>query len=186
MDRAVSKPVFDDIVGMINGYKQYCFDLGASITGNPSPGNLDGGISTLEDKSLGCTQKGGRVPVTKVLRYGERIPAPGFNLLWAPASDTAGTTALGLCCHMVLFTTGRGTPYGGFVPTVKITTNTPLFEKKPHWNDFNAGVLVEGTSMAEAVENFIRLVLEIAGGKPCKAEQNGFREFVIWKNGISE
>jgi len=186
MARARDEQVFRDIVDMINGYKQYCFDNNASITGNPSPGNLDGGITTLEEKALGCTQKGGQSKVEGVLKYDAPLEKPGFHLLWAPGSDTAGTTALGLCCHMVVFTTGRGTPYGGFVPTVKVSTNTPMFEKKRSWNDFNAGRLLEDTPMETLLRDFVDLILQIAGGQLTCAEKNGFKEFVIWKNGISE
>lgn len=186
MARARTEGVFRDIVEMINGYKQYCFDNHASITGNPSPGNLDGGISTLEEKALGCTQKGGQSKVESVLTYAAPIQRPGFHLLWAPGSDTAGTTALGLCCQMVVFTTGRGTPYGGFVPTVKVATNTPMYQKKRKWNDFNAGRLLEDVPMRALARELIDLILEIAGGRLTSAEKNGFKEFVIWKNGISE
>ena len=186
MTRARTREVFDKIVAMINGYKQYCFDNGATITGNPSPGNLDGGITTLEDKALGCTQKGGQAIVEDVIEYGKPVTVPGFNLLWAPGSDTAGTTALGLCCQMVVFTTGRGTPYGGFIPTVKVATNTKMYEKKKYWNDFNAGRLAEGESMEKLVREFVDQIIGIAGGELCCAEKNGFKEFVIWKNGVSE
>lgn len=149
-------------------------------------GNLDGGISTLEEKALGCTQKGGQSKVESVLTYAAPIQRPGFHLLWAPGSDTAGTTALGLCCQMVVFTTGRGTPYGGFVPTVKVATNTPMYQKKRKWNDFNAGRLLEDVPMRALARELIDLILEIAGGRLTSAEKNGFKEFVIWKNGISE
>lgn len=186
MDRAVDEGVFNDIVEMINGYKQYCFEQGATISGNPSLGNLDGGITTLEDKALGCTQKGGKVPVVGVLKYGELNPKPGFNLLWAPGSDMAGTTALGLCCQLVIFTTGRGTPYGGFIPTVKVATNTTMFEKKRNWNDFNAGVLAQDVPMSQAIDDFVKLIIDVASGERTKSELNGFNEFVIWKNGVSE
>lgn len=187
MARAKDKTVFNKIVDMINGYKEYCFNLGATITGNPSPGNIEGGITTLEEKALGCTQKGGQAKVNGVLEYGTPIVAPGFNLLWAPGSDTAGTTALGLCCQMVIFTTGRGTPYGGFVPTVKVATNTTMFNKKKNWSDFNAGILVEeNSSMDNVVDEFIKMIIDIVSGKLTCAEKNGSKEFVIWKNGISE
>lgn len=187
MSRAVNADVYEKIVALINDYKQYCFDNHASISGNPSLGNLDGGISTLEDKALGCTQKGGTAPVVDVLEYAHPLVRSGFHLLCAPGSDTAGTTALGLCCQMVLFTTGRGTPYGGFIPTVKIATNSDLYLRKKSWNDFNAGRLVEGASMDAMLEEFVTLIQNVASGtqRTC-AEENGFKEFVIWKNGISE
>lgn len=186
MNRAVDHDVFEKVVEMINGYKQYCLDNHASISGNPSLGNLDGGISTLEEKSLGCIQKGGHTPVVDVLHYGQPLKKRGLNLLWAPGSDTAGTTALGLCCHMVVFTTGRGTPYGGFVPTFKVSTNTSLYQRKPHWNDFDAGKLLNGTDMETLKSALLAQIIEVASGKLTAAERNGFKEFVIWKNGISE
>lgn len=187
MNRAVDEAVYEKVVALINDYKQYCFDNHASISGNPSLGNLDGGITTLEDKALGCTQKGGTAPVVDVLDYAQPLVKPGFNLLCAPGSDTAGTTALGLCCHMVIFTTGRGTPYGGFIPTIKVATNSVMYNRKKNWNDFNAGRLVEGESMPQLLEEFVRLVIDVASGtQTTKAEENGFKEFVIWKNGISE
>lgn len=186
MNRAADRQTFEKIVEMVNGYKQYCMDNGASISGNPSLGNLDGGISTLEEKSLGCIQKGGRAPVVDVLRYGRPLEKAGLHLLWAPGSDTAGTTALGLCCHMVVFTTGCGTPYGGFVPTFKVATNSQLYRRKRHWNDFDAGQLLTGTSMDSALTALWAQLEAVAGGELTAAEHNGFKEFVIWKNGVSE
>ena len=187
MNRAVDRTVYEKIVALINDYKQYCFDNHASISGNPSLGNLDGGITTLEEKALGCTQKGGTAPVVDVLNYAEPIIKSGFHLLCAPGSDTAGTTALGLCCHMVLFTTGRGTPYGGFIPTVKVATNTPMYQRKIDWNDFNAGQLIESVPMNQLLADLVHDVVDVASGKQkTKADINGFKEFVIWKNGVSE
>ncbi len=187
MNRAVNRTVYEKVVALINDYKQYCFDNHASISGNPSLGNLDGGISTLEDKALGCTQKGGTAPVVDVLEYAHPLLRPGFQLLCAPGSDTAGTTALGLCCQMVIFTTGRGTPYGGFIPTVKVATNSEMYRRKKNWNDFDAGRLVDGVPMASMLEEFVALIRDVASGRRLtKAEKNGFKEFVIWKNGISE
>ena len=187
MNRAVDRTVYEKIVALINDYKQYCFDNHASISGNPSLGNLDGGITTLEEKALGCTQKGGTAPVVDVLNYAEPIIKSGFHLLCAPGSDTAGTTALGLCCHMVLFTTGRGTPYGGFIPTVKVATNTPMHQRKIDWNAYNAGQLIESVPMNQLLADLVHDVVDVASGKQkTKADINGFKEFVIWKNGVSE
>ena len=156
------------------------------MNNNPAPGNKAGGITTLEEKSLGCTQKAGQSQVVDVLKYGERLHTPGLNLLSAPGNDAVATSALaGAGCHMVLFTTGRGTPYGGFVPTVKIATNTQLAEKKPHWIDFNAGRLLEGMSMAEMLEDFVDMIVAIANGQPARNETNDFRELAIFKSGVT-
>jgi altronate hydrolase len=153
---------------------------------NPSPGNKDGGITTLEEKSLGCTQKAGRAPVTAVLDYGDALRVRGLSLLCAPGNDLVSATALAASgCHLILFSTGRGTPFGTAVPTIKLSTNSALAKRKPGWIDFNAGVLLEGVDMDTLLGSLTRLVLEIAGGKPARNEQNGFREIAIWKNGVT-
>ena len=153
---------------------------------NPSPGNKAGGITTLEDKSLGCTQKAGSSVVVDVLRYGERLKTPGLNLLSAPGNDAVATSALaGAGCHMVLFSTGRGTPYGGFVPTVKIATNSELAAKKKHWIDFDAGQLIHGKAMPQLLEEFIDTIVEFANGKQTCNERNDFRELAIFKSGVT-
>ncbi|NDL67092.1 UxaA family hydrolase, partial [Anaerotalea alkaliphila] len=150
MNRCIDGEVFRKTVEMVNDFKDYYQRHGQVIYENPSPGNKKGGITTLEDKSLGCTQKAGRSQVMDVLGYGERLKTPGLNLLSAPGNDLVATTALGMAgCHMVLFSTGRGTPFGGFVPTMKISTNTDLARKKPGWIDFDAGQLIGQKSMPE-------------------------------------
>ena len=171
---------------MVNNFKRYFMSYDQPIYENPSPGNKAGGITTLEDKSLGCTQKAGHSQVVDVLQYGERLKVSGLNLLSAPGNDAVATSALaGAGCHMVLFTTGRGTPYGGFVPTMKIATNSELAAKKPHWIDFNAGQLVYDGSMAQLLEQFIDLVVATVNGKKTKNEINEFRELAIFKNGVT-
>ena len=153
MQRATTHDVFDKIVNMINNFKDYYTKHELPIYENPSPGNKAGGITTLEYKSLGCTQKSGTSPVVDVLDYTQKITIPGLNLLNAPGNDAIATSALAASgCHMVLFSTGRGTPYGGFVPTMKIATNSELADKKKHWIDFNAGKLVsEDISMNRSI-----------------------------------
>ncbi|MBY4838587.1 altronate dehydratase family protein [Pantoea sp. DY-15] len=186
MSRCRDEATFEKTVAMINDFKRYFIDHQQPIYENPSPGNKAGGITTLEEKSLGCTQKAGQSQVVDVLKYGERLHTPGLNLLSAPGNDAVATSALaGAGCHMVLFTTGRGTPYGGFVPTVKIATNTQLAEKKPHWIDFNAGRLLEGMSMSEMLEDFVDMIVAIANGQPARNESNDFRELAIFKSGVT-
>lgn len=186
MDRAESEEVFEDIVSLINDFKEYFISHNQPIYENPSPGNKEGGITTLEDKSLGCTQKGGKSIVVDVLKYGELATKKGLNLLNSPGNDLVSSTALGGSgCHMVLFSTGRGTPFGSFVPTVKVSTNTPLFELKPHWIDFNAGVLLEDQSMDELLDDFVKYIVEVASGSHTNNEKNGFKEIAIYKTGVT-
>ncbi|MCG7367019.1 altronate dehydratase family protein [Pantoea sp. ACRSH] len=186
MSRCRDESTFEKTVAMINDFKRYFIDYQQPIYENPSPGNKAGGITTLEEKSLGCTQKAGSSQVVDVLKYGERLKTPGLNLLSAPGNDAVATSALaGAGCHMVLFSTGRGTPYGGFVPTVKLATNTPLAEKKPHWIDFNAGRLLEGMSMDALLEDFVDTIVAIASGELTNNEKNDFRELAIFKSGVT-
>lgn len=186
MSRCRDESTFDKTVAMINDFKRYFIDHHQPIYENPSPGNKAGGITTLEEKSLGCTQKAGSSQVVDVLKYGERLKTPGLNLLSAPGNDAVATSALaGAGCHMVLFSTGRGTPYGGFVPTVKLATNSPLAEKKPHWIDFNAGRLLEGMSMDALLEDFVDTIVAIASGELTNNEKNDFRELAIFKSGVT-
>jgi altronate hydrolase len=186
MARAKDEETFKKIVKLINDFKIYFKSHNQVIYDNPSPGNKEGGITTLEDKSLGCTQKGGASKVNDVLAMGERIKTEGLNLLCTPGNDLVATTTLACAgCQMVLFTTGRGTPFGGFVPTVKVATNTFLAEKKQNWIDFNAGDLVDKTDMSNLTENFIDLICDIASGKKqTKNEINNFRNISIFKDGV--
>lgn len=186
MNRCQDEATFDRTVALINNFKQYFIKQGMPVYENPSPGNKAGGISTLEEKSLGCTQKCGKSIVRGVLRYGERLSVKGLNLLSAPGNDLVASTALAASgCQIVLFTTGRGTPFGSFVPTMKISTNTPLFEKKGNWIDFNAGNLAEDAPMEAVAERFIETVLAAASGAPVKSEMNGYREIAIFKSGVT-
>ncbi|WP_448212944.1 UxaA family hydrolase [Colwellia sp. MEBiC06753] len=186
MARCKDENTFHNLVDMVNGFKRYYKDHNQPIYENPSPGNKRGGITTLEDKSLGCTQKAGRSQVQAVLNYGEIISESGLHLLNAPGNDAIATSALAACgCHMVLFTTGRGTPYGGFVPTLKIATNSELANKKKHWIDFDAGKLIDDTSMDDLLNEFIQLLAAACSGQQVKNELNAIREVAIWKKGVT-
>jgi len=186
MNRCRTEELFNQTVSMINNFKNYFLSHGEPVGENPSPGNKAGGISTLEDKALGCTQKCGKAPVSGVMEYGDRLENKGLNLLSAPGNDLVAATALASCgCHIVLFTTGRGTPFGTFVPTMKIATNPTLAKNKPNWVDFSAGQLVEGRTMQEIVPEFIDKVLAVASGEKARNEENDYREISIFKNGVT-
>ena len=186
MNRCKTPELFEQTVAMINNFKEYFLSHGEPVGENPSPGNKAGGISTLEDKALGCTQKCGRAPVSGVLEYGDRLQTNGLNLLSAPGNDLVAATALASAgCQIVLFTTGRGTPFGTFVPTMKIATNPTLATRKPNWIDFSAGQLIEGRTMQELVPEFIDKILRVASGEPARNEENGYREISIFKNGVT-
>lgn len=178
MNRCVNEDIFNRTVKLINDYKEYFISNGQPVSENPSPGNKEGGITTLEEKSLGSVQKGGTAPVTAVLDYGDTARKKGLNLLNGPGNDIVAITNLTAAgCHLVLFTTGRGTPLGAPVPTIKITTNSALREKKRHWIDFDAQ---QGDE-----EELLNLILEIANGKETKNEENGYREIAIFKDGVT-
>jgi altronate hydrolase len=153
---------------------------------NPSPGNKAGGITTLEDKALGCTQKSGSSPVKGVLAYGEHAEAAGLNLLSAPGNDLVASTALAVSgAQIVLFSTGRGTPFGCPVPTVKIASNSPLAQKKRNWIDFDAGRLLDGMTLEELGEDLLNTVMRIASGEKTRSELNGFHDLAIFKQGVT-
>ncbi|MGL4993734.1 MAG: UxaA family hydrolase [Bacteroidales bacterium] len=186
MDRAESVDVFDRTVHLINDFKEYFIANNQPVYENPSPGNKAGGISTLEEKSLGCTQKCGKSVVKDVLMYGDRIKKSGLNLLSSPGNDLVAATALASSgCQIVLFTTGRGTPFGTFVPTMKISTNTLLSQNKPGWIDFNAGTIVEGESMEDACVRFTEYLIRVASGELVNNEKKGYREIAIFKTGVT-
>ncbi len=186
MERAKDKETFDKVVCLINDFKEYFIKHDQEIYENPSPGNKKGGITTLEEKSLGAVEKSGKSEVIDVLKYGEIIKKNGLNLLSAPGNDLVATTALAASgCHMVIFTTGRGTPFGGFVPTIKVSTNSNIFNKKKNWMDFNAGALVEDKTMDEVLESLIDLIVEVSNGKQSKNEINKFRNLAIFKSGVT-
>ena len=186
MDRCINHDVFVKAEKMINGFKEYFISHNEVVYDNPSPGNKAGGITTLEEKSLGCVQKGGSSPICGVLSYGQRVQNRGLTVLQTPGNDLVSTTALAAAgAHMVLFTTGRGTPFAGPVPTLKISTNTALAQRKPRWIDFNAGTLVQGDSWDDAVEALLDRVMATASGLGTCAESLGYRELAIWKDGVT-
>lgn len=187
MNRCRTGEVFTDCVDMINGFKEYFLRYNQVVYENPSPGNKDGGITTLEEKSLGCLQKGGTSTVMDILPYGARIRTPGLSFLTGPGNDIVSVTAMAAAgVHVVLFTTGRGTPLGGPVPTLKISTNNELAEKKAGWIDFNAGRLLGGTSMQDLAMDLLRTIVDISSGrKQARNEINGFREIAIFKDGVT-
>ena len=186
MERCKSKEIFDKTVSLINNFKDYFSRHNQVIYENPSPGNKDGGITTLEEKSLGCVQKGGHAPVVDVLDIGEPLVKNGLSLLNGPGNDmVAVTNLMASGAHIILFTTGRGTPLGAPVPTVKIATNSSLARRKSSWIDFDASPVLDGKPMADLTEELLSLVLEVASGKTAKNEENGYSEIAIFKEGVT-
>lgn len=186
MSRCKNQELFEQTVDLVNDFKNYFKRHDQTIYENPSPGNKKGGISTLEDKSLGCTQKSGTAPVVGVLGYGQKVTTPGLNLLSAPGNDLVASTALAAAgAHIVLFTTGRGTPFAAPVPTMKISSNTALAEKKSNWIDFNCGVLTENVTLADLGQALFDRVVEVASGRPVKSEEAGFHDMAIFKQGVT-
>lgn len=186
MNRCTDEKIFNKTVEMINGFKDYYISNNQTIYENPSPGNKKGGISTLEDKSLGCTQKSGMAPVVDVLKYAERVEKLGLNLLEAPGNDLIAATALAISgAQIVLFTTGRGTPFSTMVPTVKIASNSSLAKNKSDWIDFNAGVLVENQEIDEVSEELFEYIVKIASGEKIKSEVGHYQDFAIFKQGVT-
>ncbi|MBQ6419928.1 MAG: altronate dehydratase [Clostridia bacterium] len=177
LNRAVSETVFRQAAALIDEWKSWYLSHGEKVSENPSPGNKDGGITTLEEKSLGCVQKGGTSPLVSVLGQGEKLRKPGLSLVSGPGNDMVAVTNLTAAgCHLILFTTGRGTPLGAPVPTVKISTNTPLYKKKPGWIDYDA--------FAGDADGLFKQLLDVANGRPTKNEERGEREISIFKDGV--
>ena len=186
MSRCQDEETFDRTVHLINDFKAYFMKNDQPVYENPSPGNKAGGISTLEEKSLGCTQKSGKSIVRDVLLYGDRLSKKGLSLLSAPGNDLVASTALAAAgCQIVLFTTGRGTPFGTFVPTAKISTNSTLASNKPLWIDFNAGAIVDGVPVEQVDNDFIEFVLGVASGARTNNEKSGYSEIAIFKLGVT-
>ncbi len=186
MNRCKDESTFDDTVNMINGFKEYFTKQGEPIYENPSPGNKAGGITTLEDKSLGCTQKSGDYPVMNVLEYGEKTDVTGLNLLCAPGNDLCAATALASAgAQIVLFTTGRGTPFACPVPTMKIASNNRIAEKKNNWIDFSAGQILDGRTFEELTDELFDKIVRTASGEKLKSELSGFHDMAIWKRGVT-
>lgn len=186
MDRCENEEVFEKTVALINDFKNYFISHGKAIYENPSPGNKEGGISTLEDKALGCTQKSGSAPVQDVLSYGEPVKRRGLNLLSAPGNDLVSSTALAASgAHLILFTTGRGTPFASPVPTLKLSSNSALFRKKHNWIDFDCGTLTERGSPEELGAQLFAYVLSVASGEQVCAEKAGYHGMAIFKQGVT-
>jgi len=186
MERCPTRELFEKTVSLINDFKDYFTRHNQVIYENPSPGNKAGGITTLEEKSLGCVQKGGLSPVCDVLSYGDTVTKNGLSLLNGPGNDLVAVTNLVAAgAHIVLFTTGRGTPAGGPAPTVKISTNASLAQRKRSWIDFDASPLLSGTSMSELTDRFLEYLLRVASGEETANERNGCREISIFKDGIT-
>lgn len=186
MNRCADEKVFHKTVSLINDFKEYFISHGQQVYENPSPGNKAGGITTLEDKSLGCTQKSGTAQVSGVIGYGERVNVKGLNLLSAPGNDLVAATALAAAgAQIVLFTTGRGTPFSCPVPTVKLSTNTELKERKNKWIDFDCGSVVKGTSIEKLADRLFEYVIDVASGKYVKAEEAGYHDMAIFKQGVT-
>ncbi|MBQ3544545.1 MAG: UxaA family hydrolase, partial [Lachnospiraceae bacterium] len=187
MNRCRTENEFNKTVDLINNFKKYFMRYGEGVDENPSPGNKAGGITTLEDKSLGCTQKGGTAPVEDILCYGEAVKKKGLSLLQAPGNDLVAANALAVSgAQLVLFTTGRGTPFGCPIPTAKISSNSALANKKSNWIDFNAGQLLEGKTMPDLADEFLEYVLKIASGEiKVKAEKLDKHELAIFKDGVT-
>ncbi|MCI8418061.1 MAG: altronate dehydratase [Lachnospiraceae bacterium] len=186
MNRCKNQELFEKTVELINDFKTYFTSHGQTVYENPSPGNKKGGISTLEDKSLGCTQKSGSAPVCGVLKYGETVKRKGLHLLSAPGNDLVASTALAASgAHIVLFTTGRGTPFASPVPTVKISSNSMIYERKENWIDFNCGTLVGEGNLEELSSHLFSYVLAVASGEKVKAEKRGFHDMAIFKQGVT-
>lgn len=186
MNRCRTKELFDKTVDMINGFKDYFTSHGQTVYENPSPGNKAGGITTLEDKSLGCIQKGGTAPVDGVLGYAQRVETPGLNLMYGPGNDLVSATNLAAAgAQIVIFTTGRGTPFGCPVPTIKVSTNNALYAFKKNWIDFNAGTVAEGEEIGHAGKCLLDKVLSVASGEQTVGEKHGYRGIAIFKDGVT-
>ncbi len=186
MNRAESENVFNEVVDLINDFKKYFESYGQPIYENPSPGNKEGGITTLEDKSLGCTQKAGTSSVVDVLKYGEKIKKSGLSLLQSPGNDLVASSAEAAAdCQIILFTTGRGTPFAPFVPTIKVSSNSEIHDKKPWWIDFDAGRLLDN-SMESLSKEFIDDIISVASGKRTNNEKFNIHGLAIFKNGVTE
>ena len=187
IDRAVDEGAFHDVAKLINASKAYYMKYGIEVNKNPTTGNYAGGLSTLEEKSLGCTEKGGKSKVAAVIPYGERLLVPGLNLLEAPGHDLVGITGqVAAGCTLIIFTTGRGTPGGFAAPVLRVSTNSDIFKRKPKWHDFDAGRLLSGTSMEQLTEELLDLILKVANGEArAFTEVNKYFEMGIWRDGIT-
>ncbi len=187
LPRCIDRATCDRAVKLINDFREYFISHGEPVSENPSPGNRKGGITTLEEKSLGCVQKGGRAPIVDVLDYGDKINKKGLSVLNGPGNDIVAVTNLAAAgAHIILFTTGRGTPLGSPVPCLKVATNSDLAIRKSNWIDFNAGIVLEGTSMEDAGKSLLEQIIETASNKRLtKSEENNYRDIAIFKSGVT-
>ncbi len=186
LPRSANREICDRATKLINDFRDYFIAHGEPVSENPSPGNRKGGITTLEEKSLGCVQKGGRVNIVDVLDFGEPITKKGLSLLNGPGNDLVAVSNLAASgVHLTLFTTGRGTPAGSPVPVLKIGTNSDLASRKRNWIDFNAGIVLQGTSMESSAMDLFDLIIKTANGEKTKSEQNEYRDFAIFKRGVT-
>jgi altronate hydrolase len=186
MERAENQEIFASIVHMINRFKHYFNRYDQPIYENPSPGNKKGGISTMEEKSLGCVQKSGKATVADVLDYGGTARKSGLNLLIGPGNDQMSCTNLTASgANIVIFTTGRGNPYGAPVPTIKLASNSKLAQYKNHWIDYDAGVLLNGAAFEETAEDFFQYILDVASGrKQTNNEKHAYKEISVFRDGV--
>lgn len=184
--RCADEGVTRALPALVEEFKDYFTRHGQVVYENPSPGNKAGGITTLEEKSLGCVQKGGNTPIVDVLHYGETVRRRGLTVLQTPGNDLVSATGLAAAgAHLILFTTGRGTPFGAPVPTLKLATNTALASRKAGWIDYDAGGLAQGDAWEPHIQALLQLVLDTASGAPTRAEAAGYREIAIWKDGVT-
>ncbi|UCF99238.1 MAG: UxaA family hydrolase, partial [Spirochaetaceae bacterium] len=187
LERCSDRQVFQQAEVMLNRFRRMFIDHNQPIHDNPSAGNREGGITTLEEKSLGCVQKGGNQPVVDVLGYGQQIRKKGLSLADGPGNDLVSVSVLAATgVQMILFTTGRGTPLGSPVPVIKIASNSALATHKSHWIDFDAGALIQGASLAEETEHLWRLVVDVASGRLTRNEENGYHDFLPFKYGTTQ
>ena len=187
LPRCSDRDTCNKAVKLINNFREYFIAHGEPVSENPSPGNRKGGITTLEEKSLGCVQKGGRAPIVEVLDYGEKITRPGLSILNGPGNDIVAVTNLTAAgAHIILFTTGRGTPLGSPVPCIKVATNSELARRKANWIDFNAGIVLEGTDMLEASKALLEQIIATASKERLtQSEKNNYRDIAIFKSGVT-
>jgi altronate hydrolase len=186
MARSATPQVYDAFASMLSSFKDYYGSRGLAVYENPSPGNREGGITTLEEKSLGCARKAGTAPVSAVLPYGARAGPAGLSIVSGPGNDLVSSTALAAAgANVIVFTTGRGTPFGTAVPTVKVSSNSALARRKPHWIDFDAGGILSGSGFDDLALELLRKVVAVASGEATRAESGGHRDIAIFKDGVT-
>lgn len=186
--RALSRATGEKLIGLIDWWQDYTARNHSSMDNNPSPGNKQGGLTTILEKSLGAAAKGGTTPLTGVFKYAEPITAKGFTFMDSPGYDPASVTGqIAAGCNLVCFTTGRGSAFGSKpAPTLKIATNSELAARMPEDMDVDAGdILTKGASVEEKGQEIYRRLLQVASGARTKSEAQGLGdyEFVPWQIG---